>query len=115
MSDMIEKFDCWANVEVMGHRRFAGKVTEQVVAGCGFVRIDVPQVDDRMPFTKLIGTASIYAITPCSELVAMQLARQYREKPVEIYSPSVQPALQFADDKYPSERDYLNDDGDEDY
>jgi hypothetical protein len=88
-----DKFDCWANVEVMGHRRFAGKVTEQVIAGCGFVRIDVPQVDDRMAFTKLIGTASIYAITPVSEEVAKQLARQYREKPVEIYTPDVQRML----------------------
>jgi hypothetical protein len=95
-----DKFDYWANVEVMGHRRFAGKVTEQVIAGCGIVRIDVPQVDDRMAFTKLIGTASIYAITPCSETVAMQLARQYRERPVEIYSPSVQPVLDYHDDEY---------------
>ena len=90
-----EPFDSWALVEVMGHRSFAGRVTEQVVAGKGFVRVDVPAVGDRLPFTKLLGAASIYAITPVSEEVARQLAAQHREKPVEVYSPSVQPALPF--------------------
>jgi hypothetical protein len=46
-----------------------------------------------VPFTKLIGTASIYAITPVSEEVARSLARQYRETPVEIYRPDVQRML----------------------
>lgn len=43
----ITAFDCWCNVEV----------------SCGFVRIDVPAVGERMAFTKLIGTSSIYAMT----------------------------------------------------
>lgn len=98
MSDETKSFDEWANVEVMGHRRFAGRVTEQVVAGCGFVRIDVPAVDERLPFTKLIGTASIYAITPVSEGVARELARRYCERPVEVYAPTVNARLAFDDD-----------------
>lgn len=104
MSEEI-KFDIWANVEVMGHRRFAGRVTEQVIAGCGFVRVDVPQVDDRMAFTKLIGPSSIYCITPVSEEVANNLARQYRERPVEIYTPTVQRQLT----NWSDEQDYHND------
>ena len=99
----IEK-SFFANVEVMGHRRFAGKVSEQVIAGHGFVRVDVPAVGDRMAFTKLIGPSSIYAITPVSEEVAKQLAAQYCERPVEIYSPSVQRQLMPPDED--DERDW---------
>lgn len=99
-------FEAYALVEVMGHKRFAGKVTEQVIAGAGFVRVDVPQVGDRIPFTKLIGTGSIYCITPVSEAVARQLAEQYHEKPVEVYSPSVQPRLGFRNDDELGEEDY---------
>lgn len=96
-------FESWGLVEVMGHRCFAGLITEQVVAGASFVRVDVPQVGDRHAFTKLLGAGSIYAITPTSEAVARQLALQHHERPVEIYSPSVQPSLTYdaGDDDMP--------------
>lgn len=32
----------WAIVELFGHARIAGRVTEQVIAGQGFIRADVP-------------------------------------------------------------------------
>lgn len=82
---MSEPFDSWAVVEVMGHRVFAGRVTEQVIAGAGFVRVDVPRDSQHEPFTKMIGTASIYAITPCSEAVARKAAAQNQERPVEVW------------------------------
>lgn len=107
MSDNKPKKDnIWALVEVMGHRRFAGQITEEVVAGAGFLRVDVPQVADRMAFTKLIGTGSIYCITPVSEAVARQLAEKYHEKPVEVYSPSVQPRLGFRGEDEDDDRGY---------
>ena len=64
MSTTVEKFEEWAVVEIMGHKRFAGKVTEQAMGGAGFVRIDVPEITlpsgDVLPaFTKLFGAASI--------------------------------------------------------
>jgi len=36
---MVEKstFESWAIVEVMGHRQFAGLVTEQTIGGASFV------------------------------------------------------------------------------
>ena len=39
-----EQFETWAIVEILGRKRFAGWVTEQQVAGQGFVRVDVPPV-----------------------------------------------------------------------
>ena len=92
-----EKFDCWGVVEVMGHSRYAGRVTEQAIGGCAFVRVDVPQIDDRLPFTKLLGQGSIFAITPCSEEAARTIAAQCCDRPMTIYAPSIQPQLPFAD------------------
>jgi hypothetical protein len=111
MADTTEKFDQWALVEVMGHRRFAGRVTEQVVAGQGYVRVDVPPVGDRLAFSKLIGPGSIYCITPVSEEVARRLAEQYHERPVDVYTPSVQHALPYHN--HGEDDDEVEDDGEE--
>ena len=84
-------FPCWAIVEVMGHQRYAGMVHEQQVAGTGMIRIDVPAVaqegrcDQLEPYTKLVGVASIYALTPCTEETARQYAAMIRKRPFELY------------------------------
>lgn len=101
-----DKFDAWAVVEVMGHSRYAGRVTEQAIGGCAFVRVDVPAVADRLPFTKLLGQGSIFAITPCSEEAARAVAAQCYSKPMEIYAPSIQKALTLDDDVYDNEIPY---------
>lgn len=83
MNTTVEKFDEWAVVEIMGHRRFAGKVTEQAMGGASFIRIDVPEITlptgDVLPaFTKLFGAASIYCISPCTEETARLFAASIR-------------------------------------
>lgn len=83
MNTTVEKFEEWAVVEIMGHKKFAGKVTEQAVGGASFVRIDVPEISlpagDVLPaFTKLFGAASIYCISPCTEDTARLFAASIR-------------------------------------
>lgn len=83
MNATVEKFEEWAVVEIMGHKKFAGKVTEQAVGGASFVRIDVPEISlpsgDVLPaFTKLFGAASIYCISPCTEETARLFAASIR-------------------------------------
>jgi hypothetical protein len=101
-----EKFDTWAVVEVMGHNKYAGRVTEQAIGGCAFVRVDVPAIGERLPFTKLLGQGSIFCITPVSEEVARNVAAQCAATPVYVYSPSVQPRLPMYT---PDASDYLDD------
>ena len=112
MSEKLLADDAFAVVEIMGHNTFAGKVSEHVVGGSAFIRVDVPEIPERrwkekrsvwnaakdgyeakeieecipaMPaFTKLIGASSIYAITPCSEEVAKRVAEQKRVVPVNV-------------------------------
>lgn len=80
-----EKFEQWAIVDVMGHQRYVGLVTEQVIAGAGFVRVDIPETEGSSAWTKILGTSSIYSISPVSESIARQLASQRRDRPVESY------------------------------
>ena len=82
-------FDSWALVELMGHQRIAGRVTEAQIGGAKFVRVDVPASDGLQPLTKYLGPASIYAITPITEDTAVALAKQLKVAPVSKYDARV--------------------------
>lgn len=84
-------FETFAIVELFGHSRIAGRVTEQVIAGQGFVRVDVPelpavgQCKPRTAFTRIFGTGAIYSITPVDEGIACAAAQSMRVEPVDMY------------------------------
>lgn len=84
-----ENSSFFAIVEQMGHKRIAGRVTEVVLAGHGFLRIDVPSADDpeKWSATQFISPASgsIYALTPVSEEVARAVARTAKPEPVHTW------------------------------
>lgn len=79
------KFESWAIVEVMGHKRFAGHVTEQAFGSASMLRIDVPEIDGVPAFSKLIGIGSIYAITPCTEQTAREAQKSFRVRPFAMF------------------------------
>lgn len=87
-----QKFEQWAIVELFGHQRIAGHVTEQTIGGSSFVRIDVPACESTefaeaaQPFTKLFGQGAIYAISFVDEAAAKYVARQIRTQPIDTYS-----------------------------
>lgn len=89
--DETAKFNCWCLIELFGHSRIAGRVTEQVIAGAGFVRVDVPelpavgQCKPRTAFTRMFGTGAIYSITPVDEGTACAAAQSMRVEPVDMY------------------------------
>jgi len=76
MSD--QTFDIWAVVELMGHRRVVGRVTEQEIAGAGFLRIDIPSDP---PQTQFYAPGSVYALTPVSE-EAVRVAAKRSTDPI---------------------------------
>lgn len=74
------QLETWAVVEIMGHKKYAGYVSEQVLGSAVLVRVDVPETDQgsvfTKPYSKLIGVGSIYCITPCIEEIARRAAQQ---------------------------------------
>jgi len=105
MPEQPAPLDCWAIVEVMGHKRFAGHVTEQLFGSAALIRVDVPETeqpasqwDPGIParttpaYSKLIGVPSIYCITPCSEELARAAARQIERdnSPIPVHIPTAQ-------------------------
>lgn len=74
-------FNEWAILELMGHRRVAGKVTEQEIAGANFIRIDV-YGDDGAVATQFYSPQAVYAITPTTEEIARAVAVNSQPQPV---------------------------------
>jgi hypothetical protein len=81
-----EKLDIWAILELMGRQRIAGRVTDRVIAGSGFLQVDVPATTKNPSFTRLISPGSIYAINPVTEEVALVAAEQINEQPIQAWS-----------------------------
>jgi len=80
--------DCWAIVELFGHQKIAGKVTEQTIAGTAMLRIDVPAIEDepaQAAYTRFFGHGAIYSINPTTEQIARGMANSIRAVPVSRY------------------------------
>jgi hypothetical protein len=91
----------WGIVEVFGHNRFAGMVSQVSVFGGAMCRVDVPEVpaytdrwENEHPavpaFTKMFGAGAIYSFTPVDEATAIAAARQ-NSAPISVYIEPVNP------------------------
>ena len=78
-----EKFESWGLLELFGHQRLAGKLTDQTIGGCAFIRIDVPPVGDVQGYTRFFTSGAIYSMTPTSEQIARGLATRLQAMPVQ--------------------------------
>jgi len=68
----------WALVELFGHQRIVGKLTEEAFGNAVMFRVDVPDLlaDGKIArpgFTRYFGVGSIYGITPVSEELVRKL------------------------------------------
>jgi hypothetical protein len=95
-----EKFEAWGFVELMGHNRIAGKLSEQCIAGRNFLRVDVPQADGSFR-TQYYGASAIFAMHPTDEATARKLVQRMSPEPVFAFMLDSQPRLpQFCDDDH---------------
>jgi len=58
---------CYAIVDLMGHKRFIGRVTEEECFGSKLGRVDVPRADGTFEEPQYFGAAAVYSIRVCSE------------------------------------------------
>ena len=93
-------FEEWALVEIMGHVKLAGRVSEATMFGTALCRVDVYPGDATEPLvTRMYGGASIYCITPISEATARAFALGHQPEPVARWElPAPRPARVEADD-----------------
>jgi hypothetical protein len=101
-------FEGWAIVEVFGHQRYAGYVTTAAFGQAVLFRVDVPPLEERdrvtkhyewiedrqLPpgatvkeaavqgYTKYFGPGAIYAMTPCTEQVAVKAVESMQARRV---------------------------------
>lgn len=118
-------FEQWCIVELYGHNKIAGLVSEQTIGGSTFVRVDVPEVkrnavtlagsrpenvvETIAPFTKFYGANAIYAITPVSEEIARAIAVNLTAKPVHSFE---LPQLKALESGHEIDEDFDDEEGD---
>jgi hypothetical protein len=86
---MADPFEGWAIVELMGHRKLGGHVTEQEIAGAAFLRLDV-HAQDKPVATQFYSPGAVYCITPTTEEIARKLGERNTPQPVTRYE--IEPA-----------------------
>jgi hypothetical protein len=77
-------FEEWAVLELFGHQRLAGLVTEVQLGGASFVRCDVPADGKKKGYklTKMYNPSAIYSITPVTEETARMVATSVSGEPI---------------------------------
>ena len=94
----------FAVIELFGHARVAGAISEQQFGGASLIRVDVPEItftqtvwddgkggyrkDTRTiaAHTRSLGGGSVYAINWCDEETARVAAHAIHDEPLEPYS-----------------------------
>ena len=101
-----DAFEGWAILELMGHRRLAGRLSESTIGGGAFVRIDVPG-DGADVATQFYSPAAVYCITPTTEDVARKIAARSKPEPAtrwELEPARSSPVIDQDDDEYDPDR-----------
>ncbi len=92
----------FAVVELFGHQRIAGRISEQTFGGTSFVRVDVPEIEVEetsgwgeerktrkrtiQAHTRSFGAGAIYGINWCDEPAMQLAARDIVHEPLKAYS-----------------------------
>lgn len=78
-----QKFESWAVLELMGHRKLAGFVQETQLAGAGMLRLDVPDEEPgKFKATQFYSPSSVYALTPTTEEICRAFAKRAEPAPI---------------------------------
>ena len=92
-----EAFKQWCIVELFGHRRYAGLVSEATFPP-GFVRLDVPEDGARKATTHFYAPAAIYGLHPVDEATARRVAAGCHPEPVAAWEMPSHPRLPVPED-----------------
>jgi hypothetical protein len=97
---MADKFEHWGIVELMGHQRAAGRLTEEMIGGANMLRVDVPNGEGFR--AAYYGSSAIYALHITDEKVARAAAGGMGARPPYAYE--IDSALRRLTGPRPEER-----------
>lgn len=98
-TDVQQQTEFFGILELFGHQRIAGRISEQVFGGQTFVRVDVPAVERVIrtghpgpedtetiaAHTRSFGAGAIYAINWCDADAAHLAAASIQHRPIQPY------------------------------
>lgn len=108
---MAETLEGWGIVELMGHQRVAGRLSERSIAGSNLLQVDIP-INDTEFRTVFHGGSAIYALHPTDEKTARLAARGMSSRPV--YQYEIERQLQLEAPKPATSPGPYDDDTDDD-
>lgn len=82
-----EQIDAWAYVEIMGHDKIVGRVSERKVGVQVMLQVDVPKDDNDFAYSKLFSPSSIFSIQPTTEEWCRKYAKAKRSFSILPYIP----------------------------
>lgn len=70
-------------VELFGHQKIAGYVSEHNVAGAPFIRVDVPETDTAPAFSRMFHPNAVYCFNPCDDETMIAMVDRLEVRPIE--------------------------------
>lgn len=70
-------------VELFGHQKIAGYVSEHNVAGAPFIRVDVPETESTPGFSRMFHPNAIYCFNPCDVETMIAMVDRLEVRPIE--------------------------------
>lgn len=90
--------ETWAIVDLMGHRRLAGRLSEEEKFGSKLGRLDIPDAEGNWR-TEYFGGSSVYSIAIVTEAVARHVAAKPGLQPVSSWDfPKMLPQAPIEDE-----------------
>lgn len=89
-------FEGWVVLELMGHRRLSGWLSEEQIGGGSFLRLDVHKSRTEILATQYYSPSAVYCITPTDEQTAFKVAAMAQPAPVHRWElPPAQEEVDF--------------------
>lgn len=82
-----ETIETWAYIEIMGHSRIAGRISQRKLGADVMWQIDVPKSDEGFSHSELYAPAAIFSIKPTTEEWCRRWIAAYRSYEVLPYIP----------------------------